>query len=201
MKFLPYEFISHAGLHYLFGLPLISTLVLHFGKQMLWANCASISSFISITKNTTSNLTRGNNNVPSPQDLIFFRQLLLQPLWLNNLFLNPTYIQIHYSDMSNHWPPLIQRYMEHTSVLYLTTYPQNHLLPYMHAWPQLYPVLGVVYSSSYCWLRSLVLSLLHTWSIIRCQHSRVNYVYPRNPIVFNTKSLRRTLCVWRTHVC
>ena len=89
MRFLPYEAISHADLHYLFGLPLISSHVLHSSNPMLWTNYASLSNFISIPKRTISNLKKGIN-VPTSQDRIFFRQLLLQPLWLNNLFLNPT---------------------------------------------------------------------------------------------------------------
>ena len=88
MKFLPFESILHAGLHYLFGLPLISSLVLLSGKPMLWTNYASISSFISLPKNTTSSLTR-KISAPTTQDMKFFRQLILQPLWLNNLFLDP----------------------------------------------------------------------------------------------------------------
>ena len=103
MKYLPYDSISHAGLHYLFGLPLISSHVLNLGTPMLWTNYESVSSttpmlwtnyeslssFISIPKNTISNLCK-QNNAPTSQDLTFFSQLLLQPLWLNNIFLNPT---------------------------------------------------------------------------------------------------------------
>ena len=89
MKYIPYDSISHAGLHYLFGLPLISSHVLNFVQPMLWTNYESLSSFISIPKNTISNLCK-QNNVPTSQDLTFFTQLLLQPLWLNNIFLNPT---------------------------------------------------------------------------------------------------------------
>ena len=88
MKFLPYDSISHAGLHYLFGLPLISSHVIHSGNPMLWSNYESLSSFISITKKNNLQIKQ-KNNVPTSQDLTFFCQLLLQPLWLNNLFLNP----------------------------------------------------------------------------------------------------------------
>ena len=48
MRFIPYETISHAGLHYLFGLPLICSRVTQSGLPMLWTNYASISSFIAI---------------------------------------------------------------------------------------------------------------------------------------------------------
>ena len=89
MKFLPYDAISHASLHYLFGLPLISSLVFRSDMQMLWVNYASISNFISLPKNTISNLTKGNNN-PTRQELYSFNMLLLEPLWLNKLFVNPT---------------------------------------------------------------------------------------------------------------
>ena len=89
MKFLPYDSISHAGLHYLFGLSLISFHVISFCNPILWTNYESLSSFISIPKNTISKLSK-QNNVPTSQDPTFFSQLLLQPLWLNNIFLNPT---------------------------------------------------------------------------------------------------------------
>ncbi len=89
MRCIPYEILSHAGLHYLFGLPLICSRVIQSGLPMLWTNYASISNFISIPKQTTSNLTKGNNT-PNLLDLTFFYQLLNEPLWLNKLFSNPT---------------------------------------------------------------------------------------------------------------
>ena len=71
MRCFPYEILSHAGLHYLFGLPLICSRVIQSGLPMLWTNYASISNFISIPKQTTSNLTKGNNT-PNLLDLTFF---------------------------------------------------------------------------------------------------------------------------------
>ena len=46
-------------------------------RPMLWTNYESLSSFISIPKNTISNLCK-QNNVPTSQDLTFFTQLLLR---------------------------------------------------------------------------------------------------------------------------
>ena len=89
MRLIPFEILSHAGLHYLFGLPLKCSLVIKSGLPMLWTNYASISNFISIPKITRSNLVKGINT-PNQQDLNFFHQLLCEPLWLNKLFLNPT---------------------------------------------------------------------------------------------------------------
>jgi len=86
MRFLPFETIYNAGLHYLFGLPLTACLMPD--EAMLWINYASISNFISIPKNTTTKLKRKSDN-PTSQDLDFFQRLLLEPLWLNKLFLNP----------------------------------------------------------------------------------------------------------------
>ena len=88
MQYLPYEMISQAGLHYLFGLPLICTRVLQYNESILWSNYASISGFISLPKRTISTLKKGNN-LPTKKDLLFFHQLLHEPLWLNNLFLDP----------------------------------------------------------------------------------------------------------------
>ena len=88
MKHIPYEIYSRAGLHYLFGLPLICSRVIHSGLPMLWTTYASISNFISLQKKTTSNLIKGINS-PTPQELNFFYQLLNEPLWLNELFLDP----------------------------------------------------------------------------------------------------------------
>ena len=89
MRFLPYATIAQAGLHYLFGLPLISTRVLQSNGPMLWTNYASISGFISLEKKMTSGLKKGNN-LPTKQELTLFHQLLHEPLWFNNLFINPT---------------------------------------------------------------------------------------------------------------
>ena len=88
MKHIPFEIYSRAGLHYLFGLPLICSRVIHSGLPMLWTTYASISNFISLPKKTTSNLIKGINS-PTPQELNFFYQLLNEPLWLNELFLDP----------------------------------------------------------------------------------------------------------------
>ena len=89
MRRIPFEIFSRAGLHYLFGLPLICSRVIQSGLPMLWTTYASISNFISIPKQTTSNLIKGTNT-PNLQELTFFNQLLNEPLWLNKLFLNPT---------------------------------------------------------------------------------------------------------------
>ena len=89
MKLVPFEFFSQAGFHYLFGLPLICSKVTQSGLPMLWTTYASLSNFISIPKKPVSNLSKGIHD-PNQQDMSFFHQLLREPLWFNNLFLNPT---------------------------------------------------------------------------------------------------------------
>ena len=86
MRFLPFETIYHAGLHYLFGLPLSTCLMPN--EAMLWVNYESISNFILIPKKTTTTLKKNRDN-PTILDMQFFQQLLSEPLWLNQLFLNP----------------------------------------------------------------------------------------------------------------
>ena len=131
MQFLPFDIISQAGLHYLFGLPLISTHVLQSNEPMLWSNYASISGFISLPKRTISTLKKGNN-LPTQQDLLFFHQLLHEPLlWFNNLFLNPITLTVNTPTSPIVDLFLFKKYLVHTTAFHITTCPCLHLLGYM----------------------------------------------------------------------
>ncbi len=91
LHFLHYNSIASASLGYLLNLPLECTLVLRSrapGAYMLWKNYAALELFITLPKQPHFNFTTRDGS-PDHQDMLHFQQLLLEPLWLNALFVDP----------------------------------------------------------------------------------------------------------------
>ena len=89
LHFLHYNSISKASLGYLLNLPLECTLRSRAPSvYMLWKNYAALELFISLPKQTHFTFIT-KEGAPDHQDLLQFQQLLLEPLWMNGLFVDP----------------------------------------------------------------------------------------------------------------